>query len=47
MAAEGLSAGQVAWHPIPLHGTAGDSAASQAVAAQLGAVKIGSDFWIR
>lgn len=32
---------------IPLYGTTWDNAASQAIAARLGAVKIGSDFWIR
>jgi RimJ/RimL family protein N-acetyltransferase len=32
---------------IPLCGTTWDNSASQAVAARLGAVRIGSDFWIR
>ena len=32
---------------VPLYGTTWENAASQAVAARLGAVRIGSDFWIR
>ena len=32
---------------LPLYGTTWDNAASLAVAARLGAVRIGSDFWIR
>ena len=32
---------------IPLYGTTWDNAASQAIAARLGAVMLGSDFWIR
>jgi hypothetical protein len=32
---------------IPLYGTTWDNAASRAIAARLGAVVLGSDFWIR
>jgi hypothetical protein len=32
---------------IPLYGTTWDNAASRAIAARLGAVMLGSDFWIR